>query len=88
MNIFLIGQFLAILEAAAFQFLSASTRRPLSPTLFFLKCFSFRQGGQLKQDAAGCSDPFIFISLTQSYEIDALEGRKQSHLHQVMSVYE
>lgn len=79
MNIFLIGQFLAILEAAAFQFLSASTRRPLSPTLFFLKCFSFRQSGQLKQDAAGCSDPFILISLSLTRSM--LWKEESSHIY-------
>lgn len=79
MNIFLIGQFLAILEAAAFQFLTASTRRPLSPTLFFLKCFSFRQGGQLKQEAAGCSDPFIFISLSLTRSM--LWKEESSHIY-------
>lgn len=79
MNIFLIGQFLAILEAAAFQFLSASTRRPLSPTLFFLKCFSFRQGGQLKQEAAGCSDPFICISLSLTRSM--LWKEESSHIY-------
>lgn len=78
MNKFLIGQFLAILEAAAFQFLSASTRRPLSPTVF-LKCFSFRQGSQLKQKAAGCSDLFIFISL--SFMRSMLWKEESSHIY-------